>query len=409
MSHKHRSSILIFLTLLGVLGTMSPMGIPAQAAKKEPLAVAAFLNAFAQQFGVKPNYRRYRTAEDGSVTVRGFTTEQTAPDPNAPAAGTTLSAETVTFSKPETEANGLLDISETKFSNLIAFYSDGEGTATALRLPEGTISHLVLRPLSSTSPSSIPEASSSALLKSVAAPQGVLSSGGISLQIGEMHMDLEGDPIGGAGNFEITIGNMHYPSSAISRSDPSGTVLSLLGGDLILDLTMNGETHVNGNVQQGEFSATINVHSVGVLRLSGQFERSPDTRIASLSDGEPARLAALSPLLQPVILTNFSLRYEDLAGVQKLLAMLATDQNVDVSVLVDRAVASLKQLLAGLGNAALADQAVQAIGQFLREPRSLTIRSSPVHPVPMPTILRGVANDPNQLVNQLSLSITAND
>ena len=381
----------VVLTCLLLLGHA-----PASAAKKEPAVVTALLDALGVQLGTRPSYRKYRTAEDGAVTLRSVTTEPK--DVNAPPPAMTISAEYLTISGIASPADGQFEIGEVVLSNLIVLSNPDGESGTAIRLPEARLTDVTVRAkgLDGTAPS--------LLARHFTASGSVLSSGGVSLPIGEVRLTHDWDAASGKFTYDFSIGDIHYPASAIGRSDPSGTVLSLLGGDLVFDLAFKGE--VVG--QAGAFSAVLGIESFGTFRLNGSFDGSQASALGDFMEAPRPQLFALAPLLSPLTLTDLVLRFEDQSGTRRLLAMLASDQQTEPTSLVADATAALALVLSDMGKPELIEPMVAAAKTFLTDPKSLTIRSAPGKAVPVKALF-GTAANPAALVTELPVSVTAND
>src|SRR6185295_362881 len=124
----------------------------AMAGAKEVPVVAALCDALGSQVGVRPAYRRVKKAKDGTVTILGLTTEgqgetaDTTPD-------ITLSVERIALTGITVEPDGDFDVAEAKLTNLIIFTDEESETPGAVRLPEVTVAHLLLKPSGSAAPS----------------------------------------------------------------------------------------------------------------------------------------------------------------------------------------------------------------------------------------------------------------
>ena len=370
---------------------------PASAAKKEPAVVTALLDALGVQLGTRPSYRKYRTAEDGAITLRSLTTEPK--DATSPPPGMTVSVENLTISGIASPADGQFEIGEIVLSNLIVLSNPDGESGTAIRLPEARLTGVVLR---AKGPDGI---APSLLARRFTASGSVLSSGGVSLPIGEVRLTHEWDAAAGKFTYDFAIDDIHYPASAIGRSDPSGTVLSLLGGDLVFDLGFKGD--VVG--RDGTFSAVLGIESFGTFRLNGSFDGSQASALGDFMEAPRSQLFALAPLLSPLMLTDLVLRFEDQSGTRRLLAMLASDQQIEPTSLVADATAALALVLSDMGNPDLIEPMVAAAKTFLTDPKSLTIRSAPGKPVPIKVLFGTATSNPAALVTELPVSVTAND
>src|SRR5688572_15169766 len=104
-------------------------GPPEARAGKEVPVVAALCDTLAAQLGVRPAYRRVKKAKDGTITIRGLTTEVKAAQAGERKIKATLSVENVTLSGISQKPDGLFDVTEVKLTNLI-FISDDDAQAS---------------------------------------------------------------------------------------------------------------------------------------------------------------------------------------------------------------------------------------------------------------------------------------
>jgi hypothetical protein len=317
----------------------------------------------------------------------------------------TLSVERITLSGI-TEQNGLFDVAEVKLTNLILISDDDAETSSALRLPEVVLAHLYLKPsgnLLAAGGSILPLGSQA---QSLLAKDGVFSSGGTSLQFGLMEASWQGDPDTGLGQTHLRIDDIRYPASAIRRSDPSGTVLSLLGGgDLVFDLAGSGGTTADG----GAFDVALTLRSLGVFRLAGRLASPILGVLASASGSSQSDATVPAPQPSAMMIKGFTLRYEDHSLTGKLLAMLAADQGVDQEKLVANTTAALEQGLTAVQNQTLTEQLKTSVQTYLASPRSFTVRAELAQPASVVQLVESAASGPAAFLSQFPISIAAND
>src|SRR5262245_50577662 len=108
---------------------------PAAAAGKEVPVVAALCDALEAQLGVRPIYRRVKKAKDGTITIRGLTTEVQQSQKVEKKIKGTLSIEGVTLTGISEDASGQFDVAEVMLSNLIFISDEDAEFSSALRLP----------------------------------------------------------------------------------------------------------------------------------------------------------------------------------------------------------------------------------------------------------------------------------
>jgi hypothetical protein len=377
----------------------------AGAAAKEVPVVAALCDAIEVQIGVRPAYRRVKKAKDGTVTIRGLTTEVEASKTAERKLNGTLSVEKITLSGITQNAAGQFEVAEAAFSNVI-FLSDGEDEAmSALRLPEVKIARLYL------GPGSTPAAISSWILpisvqaQSLSASSGMLSSGGLSLEIGPISISFARDPESGVGQTSLTVEDVHYPATAIRRSDPTGVVLSLFGGgDLIFDLTGTAMLGPEGGV----FETALTVRSLGVLQVTGTLAGRAPSLLASAAVASQSDVEIPAPATTPLLLSSIALRYEDLSFTGKLMALLLQDMGIDQEELIGDAAAAIAASLGTTEESFLA-QLTEAVAAYLSDPKSFTISTEPLQPVPVGAFLDSAASGPAELLSRYPPSISVND
>src|SRR6185503_2569987 len=148
----HPRQIIVVTALF--LAPASFVGQPgaAVAGGKEVPVVAALCDALGSQIGVRPAYRRVKKAKDGTITILGLTTESQEETAES-AAGITLSVERIALTGITVEPDGDFDVAEAKLTNVIVFTDEDSETPGAVRLPEVTVAHLLLKPSGSAAPS----------------------------------------------------------------------------------------------------------------------------------------------------------------------------------------------------------------------------------------------------------------
>ena len=401
----HPRQIIVVTALF--LAPASFVGQPdaAVAGGKEVPVVAALCDALGSQIGVRPAYRRVKKAKDGTITILGLTTESQEETAES-AAGITLSVERIALTGITVEPDGDFDVAEAKLTNVIVFTDEDSETPGAVRLPEVTVAHLLLKPSGSAAPSPGAIIPLAPLAGTISAENGVVSTAGLSLQVGSIHASWQGDPDTGLGRIDFRLEDIHYPASAIRRSDPSGVVLSLIGGgDLIFDLWGMGVMAAEG----GTFDSALSARSLGKLRLSGRFAGRSTGLVASAPAYSQSDAMIPSPQLSPMTVSRLSLRFEDQSITGKILAMLAAERSVGTEVVIEEAAAAVEQALASVQNARLVEQIKTALKSYLADPKSFTLTAEPAPPAPVGSVIERIIADPASLLAEFPVSVSAND
>jgi hypothetical protein len=401
----HSRQIIIVAALLLAPASFAGQADEAMAKGKEVPVVAALCDALGSQVGVRPAYRRVKKAKDGTVTILGLTTEGQG-DKADITPGLTLSVERIALTGITVEADGDFDVAEAKLTNVIVITDEESETPGALRLPEVTVSHLLLKPSGDAAPPPGAIIPLAPFAGTITAENGVVSAGGFSLQVGSIHASWQGDPDTGLGRTDFRLENIRYPASAIRRSDPSGVVLALIGGgDLIFDLWGMGVMTAEG----GTFDSALSARSLGKLRLSGRFAGRATGLVASAPTYSQNDAMVPSPKLSPMTVSRLSVRFEDQSITGKMLAMLAAERSVGTEVIIEEAVSAVQQALADVQNARLVEQIKAALKSYLAAPKSVTLTAEPAPPAPVNSVIERAIADPASLLGQYPVSVSAND
>ena len=381
-------------------------GPPDARAGKEVPVVAALCDALEAQLGVRPAYRRVKKAKDGTITIRGLTTEVKPAEAAERKIKGTLSVENITLSGISQKPDGLFDVTEVKLTNLIFISDEDAETNSALRLPEAVITHLYLKPSNGQPAAGGTILPFGAQAQNMLAKDGVFSSGGTSLEVGSIQASWQGDADTGVGRTDFRVDDIHYPASAIRRSDPSGVVLALIGGsDLIFDLWGSAATTGDG----GTFEAALSARSLGKFKVAGNFAARPLGVLASAPSASQSDAAMTSPPVNPMMISRFAIRFEDQSLTGKLLTMLATEQAVSMEKLIADAAAGVEFVLADVNNQTLIEQLKIAVRTYLTEPKSFTVTSELGQPTPIGRLVGGAAEGPSVFLSQFPVSVMAND
>jgi hypothetical protein len=404
--HQHpRSTSFLVILIAFVCATLTGDPPDARAGKEVPV-VAALCDALEAQLGVRPVYRKVKKAKDGTITIRGLTTEVKKDKATDRKIKATLSVEHIILSGISKDSDGLFDVRNVKLTNLI-FISDEDAEAgSALRLPEVSITHLYLKAANGE-----PSAGGTILpfgvqAQNMVAKNGVFSSGGTSLHVGSIQASWQGDANSGTGQTDLRINDIHYPVSAIRRSDPSGVVLALIGGgDLILDLWGSAVTGVDG----GTFEAALSARALGKLKVAGSFAGPSLGVLASAPSASQSDAALPATAVGPIMISRFAIRFEDQSLTGKLVAMLAAEQGVGPEKLIAKAAAAVELGLEDVNNETFIAQLKNAVHSYLTKPKSFTVKSELAQPMPIGLFVESAAEDPSVFLSQVPVSVTAND
>jgi hypothetical protein len=398
------------IAAVSLLVLSRPASTPLVQAAKEPPVVKAVLDKLAIQFGSRPTYKRIKKAKDGTITVRALTTETQASDAPAPRPKTVLSVGEMQLRGIETRPDGVFDISEVKLSSVILISDDGTDVTGAFRVPAVSYEHYYVAPLPA-----IPEAGDRLLALSNLAGKteisgGVLSFGGMSLQIGSWQSTWTGEPLSGAGTYAVRIEDIHLPATVVSRIDPDGNLAELVGGgDLVFDVNASGVGKIINNLQGGSIEGSVKLESLGTLRFSAGFDGVTEALRSELKSPALPKWATLEPLLGPVTINGLSVRFEDHSLTRKVINLFTTQRGLDEPSLIANAVSAVQFGESDLRMQIFNDQLNAAVRAFLGSPKSLSIRTQPAQPIELGKLLANLGNDPGSVVPMLNPTIWANN
>ena len=379
---------------------------PAVAAGKEVPVVAALCDALEAQLGVRPAYRRVKKAKDGTITIRGLTTETKQSQAVERKVKGTLSIEGVTLAGVTQDASGQFDVAEVKLSNLIFISDEDAETSSALRLPEVKITHLYLKPNNAAAISGGWILPLEMQAESLEAQKAMLSSGGLSLEIGSIAASWMVHPDTGVGRTDLKVEDIHYPASAIRRSDPTGVVLSLIGGgDLVLDLLGTTMLGADGGV----FEMALTMRSLGMLQITGKLAGRSPSVLASAPTISQSDVEMPAPAASPIMISGIALRYEDMSLTSKLLSLLAKDLGVASDRLIEDAASAVATGIGYDSENALFSQITSAVKTYLSAPRSFTVASDLPQPVPVRAFVESAAQGPAEFFSRYPASISVNE
>lgn len=119
----------------------------------------------------------------------------------------------------------------------------------------------------------------------------------------------------------------------------------------------------------------------------------------------PQRLEAVIATLN---LKNMEIQLINEGGVQTALDLVATQQGVGESQLIDDLLGQLDGLLQLIDNEGFANQVSSAARQFFDDPRTLRVSARPQNPVPVIQIIANLEIAPGSIPDLLDLKIDAN-
>jgi hypothetical protein len=105
---------------------------------------------------------------------------------------------------------------------------------------------------------------------------------------------------------------------------------------------------------------------------------------------------------------TITLRYDDNSLAGRILDYLAQQQGITRQAYADQIAAALPFMMAALNNPEFQNEVSTALGAFLKDPQSLTVKIEPPAPISATEIMSIAGSAPGTLPDRLNASVTAN-
>jgi hypothetical protein len=222
----------------------------------------------------------------------------------------------------------------------------------------------------------------------------------------------EGQPM----TFDMT-GDFSVNAKALSKDNPqAGPVLDQLGlNDVktniiakgswdpksgLLDVTQ--ETFDIVNVGKFDFKFALSGYTPEFIKAVQQM-----TKDSSGASSEEQGMKMMG-MMQQLTFNSAAIRFDDAGITTKLLDMAATMSGQPRDAIIMQAKGMAPMVAMQLGDAAVTQQLSEAVNVYLDNPKSLEIKLAPSAPVPFSLITATGMSTPQALVQQLGMSISAN-
>ncbi len=392
-------ALIIFTSLAGVC--------PAFAADEPPL-VTAILKNWESQLKVKPTYQALTTEGDGSVVIDGLSADLEVV-PGDPAGKMSVSVGKIRLSGISDKGNGLFEVASAQY---IDTKVDSAAAGFVITVPQSTAEYWYVKALGDNpSPTDILRANMN-VAKKMSAGAMTLTAAGQTFSADGYEMTWDGDPATGSGKTDFKISNITVPESALAALDPSGTLKQLGYSSLAFDIGGDGKIDIGADKMGFDFDVSYNGKDMGKLKVGAGVGEVPTALLAELQKLEgPAQPDPniFMPLVQGIQVSRVALRFEDQSITRKIIPLLAKMQGMDEATMVASAGAMLQLGLAELKSPTFTQKAVEALNAFLKDPRSLTILAKPAQPITVQQLLALDPNNPGAAIDQLGVTISAND
>jgi hypothetical protein len=400
---------LVKRSALALIAFTSLAGISSAYAAEEPPLVAAILKNWETQLKVKPTYQSLSTEADGSVVIDGLNANL--PVQGDAAGKMAISVGKIKLSGITDKGNGLFEVAAAQYSDTKIDMGSTEATFV-ISVPQSAAEYWYVKALGDNpTPQEILRASLNVAKKMTAGTM-TLTAAGQSFSADGYEMTWDGDPTTGSGKTDFKISNIAVPETAIAAMDPTGMLKQLGYSSLSFDIGGNGNIDIGSDKMGFNFDVFYAGKDMGTLKVGAGVGEIPAALLGELQKLEGKTQpdpAVFMPLIQGIQVSQVKLRFEDQSITKKVLPLVAKMQGMDEATLLANTGAMLQLGLAELKNPAFTQKAVEAINAYLKDPRSLTVLAKPAQPITVQQIMSLDPNNPGAAIDQLGVTISAND
>lgn len=204
-------------------------------------------------------------------------------------------------------------------------------------------------------------------------------------------------------------------------ADTAAMVSEMGYGELSGSALMEGSWRPSdGRMTLSRYEAVVEDAGTLLLALdfagyTPEFARTLEETARNLEEGEGAsgndnsmQGMAMLGLVQQLTFHSASIRFNDDGITEKALDEIASKRNTTTDDIITQSTTALQQQIASFAGSDLAETVSQAVGTFLENPQHFEISAQPDNPVPFAMLMGAAMGSPDMLVQQLGLSVTAN-
>ena len=169
--------------------------------------------------------------------------------------------------------------------------------------------------------------------------------------------------------------------------------------NLVFDVTWDGSRDIGAKTLTVR-DFTIRIQDGGDLSFTGKMGNLPEP--TALNDADAPAQA------NSVEVHTITVRYEEASLVGRILDWMAQQQGISRADYANQISAALPFLLAAVNNPEFQNELAGAVGAFLKDPRSLTLKIEPAAPITGEEIMSIAGSAPQTLPDRLNASVTAN-
>ena len=384
------------------------LAIPCTAlAADEPPVVDAILDSWEKQFKVRPTYDALNDDGNGSIVIDGLKAQVSQPGQEGSLA---LSVGKMTLSGVSDQGNGLFEIAKADYADTkLDMVADGPIVVT---VPQVAVEGWYVKAIDDGASPADQFRASMNVARKTSTGTITLEAAGMTFTSDGYTANWNGDPATGAGKADFKLANILIPENILASLDTSGMLKQLGYSSLSFDVGGNGDI----SVAQENFGFDFDLYYAGkdmaTIKLgagAGAIPFALINELQSLEGNAEPDPNKFMPLVQGVSISHVRFRFEDQSITKKVLPILAAMQGMDEATLKQSAGAIVQLGLAELKNPAFTAQVVAAVNAYLNDPQSITVLAKPAQPVTVQQIMQLDPGNPGAAIDQLGVSVTAND
>jgi hypothetical protein len=123
---------------------------------------------------------------------------------------------------------------------------------------------------------------------------------------------------------------------------------------------------------------------------------------------ESAKGLAMLGLIQQLSFNSMSLRFDDASLTGRIIDYAAKQAGQDKAAITNQTKAMIPFMVAQLQDPEFAAKVTEATSAYLDAPKSLEIKAAPAAPVPFALLIATGSTQPQALIKQLNVTVTAN-
>jgi hypothetical protein len=221
------------------------------------------------------------------------------------------------------------------------------------------------------------------------------------IDVARVDMSMAADANGEPDSVTFTTTGVHVPASAFSAPEVHSMMQSLGYTDLVLSLAFDAGFDTGADKFTLR-SFTLDVGDVGKLAITGAFSNvKVHSMVNTGADGKPAQKT-------PPSLDALTVRFDNAGVIERALDMQAKILGTTREDVAAQWPMLVMFLVGDAGGMDFQQKVQTALTDFLKDPKSLTVKLAPPAPVPFNKVAETLDADQTKLPELLGVDITVN-